>query len=75
MYTTKTTTQSNRKGIMSHPLGDKVLHQVLCADGEVLRNCESLGLAEKVAKELNEFEANQPACGDLQAEFIRIASQ
>jgi hypothetical protein len=68
-YTAKTTTV-NRQG-----LSGLVLHQVIRANGEVLCSCPTAELAEKVACELNEFEANTPKLGDLDAEFIRTASQ
>ena len=73
-YTAKTVT-TERKGIMGRPLAAKTQHQVIRADGEVLRNCPTPELAEKVARELNAFEAAPPKFGNLEAEFIRIAEQ
>jgi hypothetical protein len=73
-YTARTVTVE-RKSLMGLPLAAKTMHQVICADGEVLRNCPTAELAAKVAHELNEFEASTPTLDDLQAEFIRIAGQ
>lgn len=75
MYTSKTTTQTGRTGIMSRPLQDGVVHQVMRVDGGVLGNYTSAGLAKKVSDELNAFEANPPMFGDLEAIFLEIASQ
>lgn len=73
-YTAKTVTIEH-KGIMGRPLAAKTKHQVICADGEVLRNCSSIEQAQKIAAELNEFEASPPKFGDLEAEFLTIAGQ
>jgi hypothetical protein len=73
-YAARTVTVE-RKGLMGLPLAAKTMHQVIRADGEVLRNCPTAELAAKVAHELNEFETSPPTFGDLQAEFIRIAGQ
>ena len=73
-YTAKTVTKTDRR-IFGRKLADKVFHQVIRADGDVLTCCASIELAEKIAKELNAFEANPPKFGDLEAEFQRIAGQ
>jgi hypothetical protein len=68
-YTAKTVT------VERHGPSGLLVHQVIRANGEVLCSCPTAELAEKVACELNEFEASSLKLGDPGAEFIRTAGQ
>lgn len=71
-YTAKTVEVTS--GLVGY-LRTKQVHNILRADGSDLRTARSIEFAQKIANELNAFEANPPKFGDLEAEFQRIGSQ